>query len=94
MPLSPISNSVGSALPSLPGASRADLASLNGQILRVKQQLDDWTTCVSAKTTKGQAEIQRLSAQLSGAEARAHRLAAMQTQAPAAASTRSVDVWA
>jgi hypothetical protein len=87
-------NPISSLVESLPGASGADLASLNGEILRVKQQLDDWTTCVSAKTTKGQAEIQRLSAQLSGAEVRAHRLAAMETQAPSAASTRSIDVWA
>jgi hypothetical protein len=74
--------------------SGAALASLNAQILRVKQQLDDWTTCVSAKTTQGHAEIQRLSALLSGAENRAQRLASAQAQQPPAAVTRSIDVWA
>jgi hypothetical protein len=75
------------------GAS-ASVSSANDQIRKDKQQLDDWTTCVSAKTTKGQAEIQRLSADLSGAENRAQRLAAQQTQAVAVAPTRSIDVWA
>jgi hypothetical protein len=67
---------------------------VNGQIQQVKQQLDDWTTCVSANTTKGQAEIQRLSGELSGAEDRAHHLAALQPQASPAAPPRSIDVWA
>jgi hypothetical protein len=76
------------------GASGASLSSANDQIRQDKQQLDDWTTCVSAKTTKGQAEIQRLSAALSAAEDRAHRLVALQPQASPAAPTRSIDVWA
>jgi hypothetical protein len=80
--------------PSPSAASGAGIASVNGQIRQDKQQLDDWTTCVSAKTTKGQAEIQRLSAQLSGAEDRARRLAALQPQASPAAPVRSIDVWA
>jgi hypothetical protein len=95
MPLGPISTAIQSA--PLPGASTAsgtNLASVNGLIRQTRQQLDDWTTCVSAKTTKGQAEIQRLSAQLSGAENRAQRLAALQPQAPPTAPSRSVDVWA
>jgi len=61
---------------------------------QLKQQLDDWTTCVSAKTTKGQAEIQRLSAELGGAESRAHRLAASEPQASPASASHSIDVWA
>jgi hypothetical protein len=75
-------------------ASAASLASANGQIRQDKQQLDDWTSCVSAKTTKGQAEIQRLSAALGGAEDRAQRLVALQPPVSAAAPTRSIDVWA
>jgi hypothetical protein len=73
------------------------MAAVNDQIRQDKQQLNDWTTCVSAKTTKGQAEIQRLSAELGGAESRAHRLAASQTQASQTSSTavsHSIDVWA
>jgi hypothetical protein len=95
MSLGPISNAIGS--PHLLGskaASGASAASVNDQIRQDKQQLDDWTTCVSAKTTKGQAEIQRLSAELGGAESRAHRLAASQPQTSTAAPTHSIDVWA
>ena len=94
MSLAPLSSPIASAQTGVPSGSATSLAALNGQIRQVKQQLDDWTTCVSAKTTKGQAEIQRLSAQLSGVEDRAHRLAAVQTQVPTAASTHSIDVWA
>ena len=75
-------------------ASGGGIAAVTGQIQQVKQQLDDWTTCVSAKTTKGQAEIQKLSGELSGAEQRAHRLAAQQPQSSESAPSRSIDVWA
>jgi hypothetical protein len=75
-------------------ASGASIASVNGQIRQDKQQLDDWTTCVSAKTTKGQAEIQRLSGELSAAENRVHRLSALEPQASPATPSRSIDVWA
>jgi hypothetical protein len=89
--------------PGRSAASSASVSSANGQIRLDKQQLDDWTTCVSAKTTKGQAEIQRLSAALSAAEDQAHRLVALQPQASpassaapasAAAPARSIDLWA
>lgn len=95
MSLGLIPHAIGSAnLPGPSATSDASIASLNGQIRQDKQQLDDWTTCVSAKTTKGQAEIERLSGELSGAEDRAHRLAALQPQASPAAPSRSIDVWA
>jgi hypothetical protein len=95
MSLGPISNAIGSApLPGANAGSRASLAAANDQIRQDKQQLDDWTTCVSAKTTKGQAEIQRLSGELSAAEARTHRLAAQQPQASPTAPLHSIDVWA
>ncbi|HTV78219.1 MAG TPA: hypothetical protein VMF03_08175 [Steroidobacteraceae bacterium] len=94
MSLGPISQVIGSAhwtgTSANPGANAA---SLNDQIRQVKQQLDDWTTCVSAKTTKGQAEIQKLSAELSGAESRAHRLAASEPQPSSAATSHSIDIW-
>jgi hypothetical protein len=95
MPLALISNAIQSIhLPGTNAASGANIASLNGEIRQYKQQLDDWTTCVSAKTTKGQAEIQRLSGELSAAEERAQRLATVQPQASPAAPSRSIDVWA
>ena len=95
MALGLISNAIENTnQPGHSAASGASISSANGQIRQDKQQLDDWTTCVSAKTTKGQAEIQRLSAALSAAEDRAHRLVALQPQASPAAPTRSIDVWA
>ena len=94
MSLGPLSGAIGSAhLQSSSAASGGSVAAVNDQIRQDKQQLDDWTTCVSAKTTKGQAEIQRLSAALGGAESRAHRLAASESQTSAAASSHSIDVW-
>ena len=91
--------SLSSTIGSTPGpanriGSGGHLASLNDQIRRDKQQLDDWTTCVSAKTTKGQAEIQRLSADLAGAQSRAHQLAASSAAALSASAAHSIDVWA
>lgn len=59
-------------------------ASLSGQIRQDKIQLDDWATCVSSKTTRGQAEIQRLSGEISAAKEREQR---MET------SPGSIDVW-
>jgi hypothetical protein len=95
MSFGPISSATNRAyLPGSSGASKAGVASANDQIRRDKQQLDDWTTCVSAKTTKGQAEIQRLSAELGGAESRAHRLATSQSKDPSSTSSHSIDVWA
>jgi hypothetical protein len=70
------------------------VASLSGQIRQDKAQLDDWSTCVSAKTTKGQAEIQRLSGQLSAAEEKLHRLATQPPEGSVASPSRGVDVWA
>lgn len=53
------------------------VAALNGEIRNDQIQLNDWTTCVSAKTTKGQAEIQKYSAQVSAAK---ERIALTETQ--------------
>jgi predicted nucleic acid-binding Zn-ribbon protein len=63
----------------------SSVAALNAQIRQAKSQLDDWTTCVSSKTTKGQSEIQRLSAEISGAKQQEQHLEA---------SRGSLDVWA
>lgn len=51
-----------SAFPSTAGRS---VAALEGQIRQDKIQLNDWTTCVSSKTPKGQAAIQKLSGEIS-----------------------------
>jgi hypothetical protein len=93
---SPFANSfAGSSVPALEGRVRQDQA-----------QLNDWTTCVSAKTPKGQAAIQKLSGEVSAAKeaiARALQLGGRSsTQASPAASGRSgtgpspseaVDLW-
>ncbi|HEX3843066.1 MAG TPA: hypothetical protein VHV80_01790 [Steroidobacteraceae bacterium] len=60
------------------------VASLNGQIRQAKIQLDDWATCVSSKTPRGQAEIQRLAGEISAAKEHAQRLES---------SGGSIDVW-
>jgi hypothetical protein len=82
-------NGVGNAFTAPLGTAAAhrgtSVASLSGQIRQDKIQLDDWTTCVSSKTPKGQAEIQRLSGEISAAKEHERR---------AEASSGSVDVWA
>jgi hypothetical protein len=62
----------------------ASVASLSGQIRQDKIQLDDWTTCVSAQTPRGQAEIQRLSGAIS---------AAKEHEQQVELSRGSIDVW-
>jgi hypothetical protein len=52
------------------------LAALTSEIRSAQSQLEDWTTCVSAKTTKGQAEIQKFSGQVSAAKERAAQIEA------------------
>lgn len=44
------------------------IAALSGEIRNDQIQLNDWTTCVSAKTSKGQEEIQKLTARVSAAK--------------------------
>lgn len=72
--------------PGTTATHKADsVASLSGQIRQDKTQLDDWTTCVSSKTTRGQAEIQRLTGAISAAKEHEQRIEA---------SSGSLDVWA
>jgi len=81
------------------------VATLEGQIRQDQIQLNDWTTCVSAKTTKGQAAIQKLSGEISAAKDQVTRALQAQAQtrtqsaAPSAATSGTrhpgaVDVWA
>jgi hypothetical protein len=68
----------------------ASVASLQGRIRQDKIQLDDWTTCVSSKTTKGQAEIQKLSGELSATKDQLARALRSQPQSSAPAAATSV----
>jgi hypothetical protein len=89
-----------------PGATGSGpVSALQGQIQRARGQLNDWTTCVSAKTPKGQSEIQKLSGEISAAKQKIARAqqseltVAAQSNSPshAGTSTRagtgSIDVW-
>lgn len=42
-----------------------NVPALQGRIQQARVQLNDWTSCVSARTPKGQAEIQKLSGEIS-----------------------------
>jgi hypothetical protein len=92
------SNPGGSALSSL-GAQRT-AASLEGQIRAAREQLNDWVTCVSATTPKGQAEIRSLSAQISAAQEHINRLQPTRSDPGTAVSDSAasagahLDVWA
>jgi hypothetical protein len=75
-------NSVGNTGGAAVSASvSAAVGALNGRIRDDKMQLDDWATCVSAKTVKGQAEIQRLSGQISAEREEVARVQAVQAGA-------------
>jgi len=84
---------------------RADLSTgggnvgaLQGRLQQARIQLNDWTTCVSAKTTKGQAEIQKLSGEVSADEQKIARSQLADTAASSSSRVgqpgRLVDVWA
>jgi hypothetical protein len=77
-----------SGVASTGGSSSA--ASLQGQIQQDRIQLDDWTTCVSSKTTKGRAEIQKLSSELSAAKDQLARALQSQPQSSVPAAAKSV----
>jgi len=75
------------------------VATLEGQIREDQIQLNDWTTCVSARTPKGQAAIQKLSGEISADKEQITRALQAQSAAPSAATCAArhpgaVDVWA
>ncbi|HEV2703621.1 MAG TPA: hypothetical protein VGV09_18490 [Steroidobacteraceae bacterium] len=75
--------------------TRSTSASLQGQIRAAREQLNDWVTCVSATTPKGQAEIRSLSAQISAAQEQIQRLPQTNdATANAGAVGSKLDVWA
>jgi hypothetical protein len=65
------------------------VASLEGQIRQDQVQLNDWTTCVSAKTPKGQAAIEKLSGAISADKERIARVLQSHSGAPAGAMEAS-----
>jgi hypothetical protein len=73
---------------------------LEGQIRAAKEQLNDWVTCVSASTPKGQAEILSLSAQISAAQEQINHLPPATGTSGAGTDSRaertgvSLDAWA
>jgi hypothetical protein len=62
-------------------------AALQGQIKRDQLDLNDWVTCVSAKTPKGMAEIQKISGDISAAKERLARIEASNAGSPPTASS-------
>jgi hypothetical protein len=78
----------GASTPRATGSGHST-AALQDQIRQKKVQLNDWVTCVSARTPKGKAEIQSLSAQISAAQQQIQQINNNQ----AATSAGSVDVW-
>jgi hypothetical protein len=91
--------SIGNANLSLAAQSTQNTAaSLEGQIRAAREQLNDWVTCVSATTPKGQAEIHSLSAQISAAQEKINHLAPTEGSAVAGSGSPSLgarlDVWA
>ncbi|HKT72561.1 MAG TPA: hypothetical protein VJQ47_06695 [Steroidobacteraceae bacterium] len=77
----------GAQWPALRASGSDTVSAINGQIRQDQAQLNDWTTCVSARTTKGQAEIQKLSGQISADKEKI--IKALETQA-AASSAASI----
>lgn len=73
----------------------SSVGALEGQIRQDQIELNDWTTCVSAKTPKGQAAIEKLSGEISADKAHiARTLQAQSGTSSAAPASGSVDVWA
>ncbi len=88
--VSPVGNSVYSGQPSPAASITGDsVAALEGRVTQDQMQLQDWTTCVSAKTTKGQAAIQKLSGEISAVKEQIAR--ALQTSSSAAAPSATGD---
>ncbi|HEY2400931.1 MAG TPA: hypothetical protein VGI23_11290 [Steroidobacteraceae bacterium] len=93
-----------SAYPSSTGGD--SVSALEGRIQQARVQLDDWTTCVSSSTPKGQAAIQKLSGEISADKQKIAQAQQSQPTYAANAPTSShsatatgsgarlIDVWA
>jgi hypothetical protein len=77
------------------GASTpGSVAALQGEIRRDRSQLNDWVTCVSATTPKGQAEIQSLSSKISAAKSHIAHIEATSATPQASSPGGRIDTWA
>jgi len=74
-------------LPSRTASVGSSVSVLQDRIRQDQVQLNDWTTCVSAKTPKGQAEIQKLSGEISAAKEQIARALQDQSGAPSSAAS-------
>ena len=96
-----------SSFPSSSGGN--NVPALQGRVQQARVQLNDWSSCVSAKTPKGQAAIQKLSGEISADKQKIARAQQPQNSIsadnaqngaapdPTAASSRRgvfVDAWA
>lgn len=63
-------------------SASSGVAALEGRIRQDQVQLNDWTTCVSAKTPKGQSAIQKLSGEISADKEQIARTLQAQSGAP------------
>jgi hypothetical protein len=75
------------------------VAALQGLIRQDQTQLNDWTTCVSANTPKGQSAIQKLSGEISADKEQISRTLQAQSgqsggSSPAVTGAHLLDVWA
>jgi hypothetical protein len=61
-----------------------DVGALEGRIQQARAQLTDWSSCVSAKTPKGQAEIQKFSGEISADKQKIAHLQQSQSNSSAA----------
>ena len=61
-------------------------AALQGLIKRDQSDLNDWVSCVSAKTPKGKSEIQKISGEISAAKEQIARI--QQTHAGGVANAK------
>lgn len=87
--------SIGASNPGLTASVQLKAGSLQDQIRAAREQLNDWVTCVSATTPKGQAEIRSLSAQISAAQQQINRLPPTHSATAIGTSAAgSLDVWA
>jgi hypothetical protein len=75
-------NGTGPPRPSCAPSAGSSVSALQGQIRQAQIQLNDWTTCVSAKTPKGQAAIRKLSGEISAAKEQIVRALQAQSSAP------------
>jgi DNA anti-recombination protein RmuC len=70
-----------------------DVAALKSRIQQAQEQLSDWASCVSAKTPKGQAEIQKFSGEISADKSKIAHAQQSQSNSDSRRGV-AVDVWA